>query len=365
MESLGNNCQNSLRKVLFVEAFYGGSHKQLLDTLVTNVTNHTIVTLRPKKWHWRARCSALVLSSLIPLVTTEEVFFISSVVNLAELLGIRPDLQILKKIVYFHENQLIYPVKVIKERDIQYAYNQIVTCLAADMVIFNSEFNKESFLSNIGTIMKLLPDYKPKNLEFDIRPKSKVLYFPIDFSIIPSSNEVSNTLTIVWPHRWEFDKNPECFFKVLSKLKENSKKFLVSILGEMFTDVPSIFAAAREHFQTEIINFGFVESREEYLKILSRSHVVVSTADHEFFGVSILEATYAGCFPLAPNKLVYPEIYPPQCLYDTEDELYIKLCRYCDDPVLAQLDRREININFDLYSIDKLLPRYLELFSVE
>lgn len=162
------------------------------------------------------------------------------------------------------------------------------------MVIFNSVFNKESFLSNIATIIKLLPDYKPKNLEFKIRPKSKVLYFPIDFSTIPipASNEVANIVTIIWPHRWEFDKNPECFFKVLSRLKENSKKFLVSVLGEMFTDVPSIFTTAREHFQTEIINFGFVKSREEYLKILTRGHVVVSTADHEFFGVSMLVSLF-------------------------------------------------------------------------
>ena len=45
--------------------------------------------------------------------------------NLAELVALRPDLSRLKKIVYFHENQLVYPVRKVKERDFQYGYNQV------------------------------------------------------------------------------------------------------------------------------------------------------------------------------------------------------------------------------------------------
>ena len=42
---------------------------------------------------------------------------------------------------------------------------------------------------------------------------------------------------------------------------------------------------------------------------------MLSTADHDFQGLSLLEACALGCSPLAPRRLVYPEYLPSQCLY--------------------------------------------------
>ena len=58
---------------------------------------------------------------------------------------------------------------------------------------------------------------------------------------------------------------------------------------------------------------------------MARSRVVVSTAAHEFFGISVVEAMYLGCVPVLPNALSYPEILPPElhdrCLYEDPGQL--------------------------------------------
>ena len=85
-----------------------------------------MVTLPPTKWHWRARTGALTLASLIPRCSADtgfRVLFTSAVFSLPELLALRPDLMAIpRKYVYFHENQLAYPLRLENSRpDYQFA----------------------------------------------------------------------------------------------------------------------------------------------------------------------------------------------------------------------------------------------------
>lgn len=150
-----------------------------------NPAQYELYSLPAKKWHWRARTSALFFSQTIPLDHQYRFILTSSVLNLAELLGVRPDLAKCKKLVYFHENQLVYPVREIKERDCQYGMNQIMTCLSADEILFNSNFNRTSFLNSINTFLNIQPDFKLKQIKEKIEPKCQVLYFPIKFHKMP------------------------------------------------------------------------------------------------------------------------------------------------------------------------------------
>ncbi|OWF35122.1 glycosyltransferase-like domain-containing protein 1 isoform X2 [Mizuhopecten yessoensis] len=422
-------------EILMVEPFYGGSHRQLIDLLHSHFTESVKVTMTAKKWHWRARTSALHLSQEIPYSSNYRVLFASSVLNLAELVALRPDLSGLRKILYFHENQLVYPVQKKMQRDFQYPYNQILSCLVADKVVFNSQFNMDSFLSSINKTLKTIPDYRPKGLPEKIRPKCQVLYFPLDlpprekfihthqnkptFTSIDESRkeEEENSscnpdvktrtclgdkfedcgskdvkcdmpvhsiedgnpsderscppdakrrktgpLHIVWAHRWEHDKDPETFFNALFQLQEAGLNFRVSVMGEQFTDNPEIFSVAKERLASHIVAWGYQEKKEDFYRILSEADVAVSTALHEFYGVSMLEAVYFGCYPLCPNRLVYPEIFPKTYLFNTPAQLLKKLKRMCTVP--DETRRHSIQVPMDRYLWQNCAEDFYALFKV-
>jgi len=354
--------------ILILEPFYGGSHKQLIDTVTSRLEadQFDLVTLPAKKWHWRARTSALKLSQTIPRDAGYKTLFTSSVLSLSELIGLRPDLAKLNKILYFHENQLCYPVQNVKDRDFQFGYNQITSALCADQVLFNSDYNMQSFLDNIQKYLSLQPDQRPEptRMVAEIREKSQVCYFPLQLDKIPRRGpaiilENRLPLHIVWPHRWEHDKDPEMFCRVMTKLHDEGHTFRLSVLGEVFSEIPDVMHKMKEALGGKIKVFGYLPRREDYLDLLGEANVVLSTARHEFYGVAVLEASWAGCYPLVPNNLVYPEIYPPECLYNTEQQLYKRLVRFCSCPSDA-VDSHP-NIEFERFTGSDPLNKLLSL----
>jgi len=301
-------------RVLALEPYYGGSHRSFLDGWIRH-SEHTwdLHTLPARKWKWRMRHSALTFEEEVraQLEAGEswDVVFCSDMVNLAEFRALAPkEVRDLPAVVYFHENQLTYPVRFPKERDYQFGMTNITSALAATEVWFNSAFHRDEFLEAIPRFLKVMPDHQPAGVVARIRERSRVLHPGIDSVPKREGERDHGPLRIVWAARWEFDKAPEVLFEALEILGRQGTPCRVSVLGEQFEEMPPVFAEAKERFADIIDHWGYLETRDEYLAVLAAADVFVSTAIHEFFGLSLVEAVAAGAMPLVPQRLAYPEV---------------------------------------------------------
>ena len=303
--------------ILALEPYYGGSHRAFLDDWIAESRHSwTLFTLPDNKWKWRMRHSAVTLADQVKERTNAgerwDLLFCSDMLNLAEFLGLAPaQLAALPSIVYFHENQLTYPVQHEKEYDYHFAFSNMNTALAAKAVWFNSEFHRDSFLEALDAFLRRMPDHQPLHAVHDIRARSSIMPPGIQPPPCPGERRASAAppLHILWAARWEHDKDPNTFFSAIDRLASTGVDFELSVIGGgNARDVLPVFEEARQKNSTRIRHWGYRETREAYFQALQEADVAVSTAQHEFFGISMVEAVAAGAYPLVPDRLAYPEV---------------------------------------------------------
>ena len=310
-------------KVLVLEPYYGGSHKSFLSGLRRLPFEYEFMTFPARKWKWRMRLAGpFYARKLAESGLRFDRILCSSYVDVAAFRGLAPSwVNDVPLLTYFHENQFEYPVQINDERDFHFALTNMTTALASDRISFNSTYNLESFLEGIDRTLRLSHDLQLDSAGSIIRSKSGILPPGIDFSSIDKTQRQKheNMPVILWNHRWEHDKNPELFFESLFKIDRSGLDFRLVVLGESFRNSPQIFQEARKRLSRRILQFGYVRSRKEYAHWLTRSDLVVSTALHEFFGIAVIEAVRAGCRPLLPDRLSYPELFSQKYLYNEKD----------------------------------------------
>lgn len=299
--------------ILALEPYFGGSHQAFLEGWATHSRHtFTIFDLPARKWKWRMRHAALTLAERVRAALDSgprwDLVFCSDMLNLAEFIGLAPPaIHALPRIAYFHENQLTYPFRYFGERDFHFGFTNMTTAAAADAVWFNSAFHRGDFLGALHAALKRMPDFQPLATVDAIRMKSHIQHPGVNLPP-PRGPRLPGPLRILWAARWEHDKNPALFFDALRRLQNAGVDFRVSVVGEQFQDVPADFEQARAMLADRIDRWGYQSSRAEYIAALHEADVVVSTADHEFFGISVVEAVAAGCYPLLPRRLAYPEL---------------------------------------------------------
>jgi hypothetical protein len=107
-----------------------------------------------------------------------------------------------------------------------------------------------------------------------------------------------------------------------------------------------------------VVHWGYALTRERYLKLLRESDVIVSTSNHEFFGVAVIEAVLCGYYPLVPDRLpVCPQLFPRENLSSTQRQLLKRLRFLSRNPRSARQFLVEHGAELARFTWQNLRPR--------
>ncbi len=316
--------------LVFVESFYGGSHKSFMDGLIKH-SRHKItpITLPSRFWKWRLRSAAMYVAEAYGHALRDcDLIIATDLINLAELKALTGFT--CPAVLFFHENQLAYLTAEGDKPEVDFGLANVVSALTAERCLFNSHYHLNRFNDALRQFINDIPEFVPERAHAQIMNKSQVTYMGMDLSEFPPREICKNRVPVIlWNHRWDYDKQPGVFFNALYRLADQGVDFQLVLLGENFQMHPKEFIEARSRLGDRILQYGFVECAEDYGKFILRSDIIVSTALQENFGFAVAEAIYCYTLPLLPNRLSYPEILPPQFheqfLYSDNEDFYHKL----------------------------------------
>ena len=318
-------------RILLLSAYDAMSHKMWRGRLLEMFPEHTWtqLVLPPRHFNWRIRGNSLqwALNEKDLLNQDYDLLIATSMVDLSSLRGFLPRIAQLPTLLYFHENQFVYPLgSKQRSNNVEPQLVPLYSALCADAIVFNSTYNRSTFLQGAKELLKKLPDQLSPELLERIE-KSEIIPVPLEeFSFEPVTTAMlensKQILDVVWNHRWEYDKGPKLLLSLAQAILTQRLPIRLHVVGQQFRSSPAEFkkiaALLKQHAAALAIDqgsFGFVENREGYISLLRRCDVVLSTAEHDFQGLAIQEACTLRCTPLVPDALVYPEYIDSEFLY--------------------------------------------------
>jgi glycosyltransferase involved in cell wall biosynthesis len=338
-------------RVLLVEPWFDGSHRQWAEGYRRASAHRVdIIGLPGRLWRWRLRGGALPLAvrleQWVEANGSPDALLVSGLVDVAHLVGLtRRRLERVPVAVYQHESQLVYPTPTGAGPDQEAALRNWLSWCAADLVLFNSESHRRAVAEALPAYLARLPDRSHLPLLDQVVARFEVLPPGLDLAALiergpgrhqpppaattadpshpePDADRGAAGPVIVWPHRWEADKDPGAFLAALTKAADAGHRFRLVLAGADPEAGSTQAAEARQRvidrFGDRVVAVGPFTHRRLH-DLLARSDLVVSCARHENFGMAVVEAMAAGCVPLLPDALSYPEIVPspwhPVALY--------------------------------------------------
>ncbi|MEZ4516318.1 MAG: DUF3524 domain-containing protein [Chloroflexota bacterium] len=321
-------------RILLISPYHGGSHQAWAEGYAGNSTHEVqILSLPARFWKWRMEGGAITLARMaLPILadphTAPDMIVATDMLDLAKFLALtRPYTAQLPAALYMHENQLTYPLpddpttgpmrRIHGARDRHYVMINLTSMLAADRIYFNSDYHRQTMLNAIPSFLRHYPEYNEEQVIEAIQRKSSVLAVGINFARLdpPLPRSQDRPPLVLWNQRWEYDKNPDRFVATLNQLAVEGLDFEAAFCGERFGLGTVEVDEGIVGLGDRVIHNGYAND-SLYRQLLWSATATFSTAKHEYFGISILEAIHCRTFPILPRKLTidYPEQFHDRCL---------------------------------------------------
>lgn len=243
----------------------------------------------------------------------------TSMTDLCNARGLVPALNV-PALWYAHENQFAYPARPSSTPSPNLMHHQlrsIMGALSSTQVVFNSAFNRRTFLQGARALLNKMPDFGNPGCIDDIEAKSHVLAVPLEDDLLTHHRAapLEGPVRILWNHRWEYDKAPDRFFEAIGQLDAKGYAFELVVMGQQFKRAPKAFVEAQKRLAHRIVQWGYVPDRSTYRALVASCDLVISTALHEFQGLAVQEAMALGVRPVVPARLAYVEYTTPSDQY--------------------------------------------------
>ena len=365
--------------ILIIEPFHSGSHAAWAAGYARHSRHRVeILSLPGRYWKWRMQGAAVELADgyrkRVSAGRRYDLILASDMLDLAAFRGLTTALPQPPTALYFHENQLAYPPVPGRrqrphsrelERERWFGFINFTSALAADACFFNSSYHRESFFQNLPGLLKRFPDFRPDKTLPKLRSKSEVLYLGLDLKALerlrPDPAPAAGPPLILWNHRWDYDKDPDAFCRLLLELLETEIPFEVTLLGQESGWRPASFSRLQERLGPRLRHCGFVEDDAAYAAWLWRADLLPVTSRQDFFGISVVEAIFCGCRPLLPDRLAYPEHIPVELrktfLYQGQRDLKERLLKLLSTP-RDKLRRQAAELSVEHYDWSVRAPLY-------
>lgn len=299
-------------RILLVEPFFAGSHRAWAEGYRRHSAHEVSLVLHPgANWRWRMRGGSVTLAAAVEAWVAAhgrpDLVLVSSPLDVAALAGLtRRCLADVPIVAYLHENQVTYPHPDAADLDL--AWRTWTSLVAADHAMVNSRHHLEELADGLRRLVGQAPDQPHTHLLDAVLDGIEVI--PVGVDLPESARRTGGRPPrVMWNHRWDADKNPEVFVRAIERLRADGLAVEVILGGADHWDGGRRRAEAAERLGDTVVAVGPFDD-DTYRRHLASADIVVSVAHHDYFGVAIVEAVAAGCVPVLPRRLAYPELIP-------------------------------------------------------